>query len=113
MTTESMCYWIDAILAPYIEMVKTVLEDENLKCVIIGDGLKAHFNEKVDESFSKIGGITTIPLPSHSSHLSQMLDCSVFSSLKRRYSSIPGNKKFESRFTRKLMRIKQAYEVSI
>lgn len=67
----------------------------------------------VDEYLAKIGNIKVIPLPSHSSHLTQMLDSSAFGSLKKRYSSIQGNKNFTSKYTRKLMKIKQAYESSV
>ena len=64
-------------------------------------------------TLEEIGNIKMIAPPPHSSHLTQMLDCSVFASVKKRYSSIPSNKKYESRFTRKLMTIKKAFENSI
>ena len=42
-----------------------------------------------------------------------MLDATLFSSVKRRFASIPENKDLQSRLTRKLMRIKRAYESSV
>ena len=112
MTQESMAFWVDNILAPHVSLIRSILGEES-RCVLIGDGCTAHFSEKVDECLAKIGNIKVIPLPSHSSHLTQMLDSSAFGSLKKRYSSIQGNKNFTSKYTRKLMKIKQAYESSV
>ncbi|KAK8900254.1 hypothetical protein M9Y10_002577 [Tritrichomonas musculus] len=106
-----MIFWVENILAPHVAIVRAVFGAES-RCVLIGDGCKAHFSEKVDECFNKIGNVKVIPLPAHSSHLTQMLDSSAFGSLKKRYSSIPGNKNYTYRYTRKLMKIKQAYESS-
>lgn len=50
-----------------------------------------------------------IPLPPHSSHISQILDVSIFSPLKKRYAVTQSNKDIESQLTRKLMRIKSTY----
>ena len=51
-----------------------------------------------------------IPLPAHSSHIAQMLDVSILNSFKTMNKSIPGEMKFSSPFTKKIMRIKKAYQ---
>lgn len=112
MTTFSMIFWIRNILKPYVEFFRKAA-DENLKCVLIIDGCTSHFTDEVIDAFDEIGNIKLILLPPHSSHLLQMLDATLFSSVKRRFSSIPENKDFTSRLTRKLIRIKRAYESSV
>ena len=54
-----------------------------------------------------------IALPPHSSNLTQMLDYSIFASVKKQYSSILSNKNYESCYTHKLMKITKAFESSI
>ena len=112
MNIESMLYWVENVLHPYVDIVRSIY-GEDLRCVLIGDGLKAHFHEDIEKSFEEIGNLTTIPLPPHSSHISQMLDATVFSPLKKRYASLSGNKKFNSQLTKKLMRIKNAYDTTM
>ena len=112
MNIESMLYWVENVLHPYANIVGSIY-GEDLRCVLIGDGLKAHFHEDIEKSFEEIGNLTTIPLPPHSSHISQMLDATVFSPLKKRYASLSGNKKFNSQLTKKLMRIKNAYDTTM
>lgn len=60
--------------------------------------------------FLKIGNITSISLRPQSLHLSQMLDTTIFNVFKMRYKSTPGNTRYESKFTRKLMQIKKAFD---
>ena len=91
MTTDCMVFWVDYILAPYVDMVRSILGSD-LRCVVIVDSCTAHFNGKVEDSFNKIGNIKVIPLPAHSRHLSQILDSSCFASLKKKYSSISGRR---------------------
>ena len=112
MTKDSMVYWVKHILAPYVDIVRSIFGQEN-KCVVIADGCTSHFHEDVLNALEEIGNIRMIALPPHYSHLTQMLDCSVFASVKKKYSSIPSNKNYESRYTRKLMKIKKAFESSI
>ena len=107
-----MVYWVENILHPYVNIVRSIY-GKDLRCVLIGDGLKAHFHENIEKPFENIGNLTTIPLPPHSSHISQMLDATVFSPLKKRYASLSGNKKYDSQLTRKLMRIKNAYDTTM
>ena len=112
MTIQSMLFWINNNLSPYVNSVRTLLK-ENLKCVLICDGLKAHLHVIIFEELSKIGIIKVISLPSHSSHISQMLDISVFNSLKKKYGSTPKNLYYTSEFTRKIMKIKSTYQSTV
>ena len=68
MTQDSILFWVENILAPHVAMVRAVFGAES-RCVLIGDGCKAHFSEKVDECFKKIGNVKVVPLPAHLSHL--------------------------------------------
>lgn len=74
---DLMIYWVENILNPYVNMVRLIL-GENLRYLLIGDGLKAYFHSKIDQSFQENGNIKVIPLPLHSSHISQMLDSTPF-----------------------------------
>ena len=109
MTVDSTIFWLENNLAPYVKCVRDML-GENLHCVVIADGLSSHFHERVHPYLDQIGNIKMIPIPAHSSHIAQMLDVSVLNSLKTRYESIPGEMKYTSLFTRKMMRIKKAYQ---
>lgn len=82
----------------------------DLLCVVIVDGLSAHFHERVQPYLENIGNIKMIPIPTYSNHMAQMLDVSILNWLKTRYDSIPGEMKYNSIFTRKVMRIKKAYQ---
>ena len=97
------------IIKPYIQRIRTEM-NANHKCVIICDGCKSHFSDKITKILDEIGNIKIITIPPHSSHLAQMLDASVFGSLKRKYPSIPNVKTIKSKFTQKLVKIKRAYE---
>lgn len=112
MRTDSMLYWVKNILEPYVQWIRTLLE-YNARCVIISDNCTSHTQDEVKKALDQIGNIKVIPLPAHSSHLTQMLDACAFGVLKNKYSSIPENKKFRSPFTRKLLRIKSAFSSSI
>lgn len=112
MTTFSMIFWISNILKLYVEFYRKAT-DENLVWVPIIDGCTNHFTDEVIDAFDEIGNIKLILLPPHSSHLLQMLEATLFSSVKQWFSSIPENKDFMSRLTCKSMRIKRAYESSV
>ena len=80
---------------------------------MIIDGCSAHFNEDMKNEIDKIGDVILLPIPPHSSHLTQMLDATVFGSLRRRYGSTPSNSTITSIFTRKLLGIKTALQTCI
>ena len=109
MTILSTVYWVRNNLSPYVQLVRSKIGLDQ-KCVIIADGLKAHLHQIVMEELDKIGNVTLIPLPSHSSHLTQMLDVSIFSVFKGNYNSTSSDSSFTSLFTRKLMHIKKAFQ---
>ena len=109
MNIDAMVFWVQNHLAPYVRHIRSII-GENSPCVIIADGCTSHFHQRVMDALNQIGNINVIPLPPHSSHLSQMLDASIFGALKKRYAALSGDKSYESRFTRKLMRIKKAYQ---
>ncbi len=111
-TSVSMLYWVKNVLAPYIHLMRAIKE-ENCTCILIIDGCSAHFSEDVKNEIDKIGDVILLPIPPHSSHLTQMLDATVFGSLKRRYGSTPSNSTITSKFTRKLLRIKTALQTCI
>ena len=66
--------------------------------------------QKSKKALDLIGKIKFIFLPPHSSHLSQMLDATLFSTLKRKYANIEKDLSMNSRFTQKLVKIKKAYQ---
>ena len=111
-TSNSMVYWIKNVLAPYVSLIRLVSSGNKTYFLII-DGCTAHFNDEVNSEIEKIGDVIIVPIPPHSSHISQMLDATIFGSLKRRYGSTPNNSLIESKFTRKLIRIKQAFQTCI
>ena len=53
-----------------------------------------------------------VPLPAHSSHITQPCDASVFSRAKIRYSQL-ANDPTKTKFTAKLLRIKNAIEQTL
>lgn len=109
MTILSTVFWVRNNLAPYVEYVRSIIGKDE-KCVIIADGLKTHFHQIVMEELEKIGNISLILLPPHSSHLAQVLDLTVFNVFKTNYFSTFSNCSFSSQFTSKLMKIKIAYQ---
>ena len=112
MTQQSMEYWIRNILAPYVKFIRDHTAGPK-HCVIICDGCSAHLGDEVKQALEEIGNIKLIFLPPHSSHITQMLDAALFSSLRRKYSSTPKDENLNSKFTQKMVRIKKAYQASV
>ena len=75
-TIQSTLYWVKNNLAPYINCVRSIIGQDQ-RCVIIADGITSHFNELGLEAIEEIGNTIMIPLPMHSSHITQMLDVSI------------------------------------
>lgn len=109
MTTNSMEYFLKNIVAPYVKEIRERMK-VNHKCIIICDGCKSHFSDQITNILNEIGNIKFVTIPPHSSHLLQMLDVSVFGSLKRKYIATPKDQNIKSKFTQKLIRIKRAYQ---
>ena len=112
MTQEVLIQWIENNLAPYVYSIRQCIHGAN-KCVVIADGCTSHYGNEIKDALEKIGNIRIIYLPPHSSHISQMLDASLFSALKRKYSSITKDNSLISKFTQKMMKIKKAYQTSV
>ena len=87
MTEQSMLFWINNILAPYVNYIRSTTNGPK-HCVVICDGCSSHYSIEIQKALDLIGSIKFIFLPPHSSHLSQMLDATLFSSLKKKYTNI-------------------------
>lgn len=48
MNTESMIFWVGNILKTYVTLIRSIIEEDAL-CVLIGDELKSHINERVEQ----------------------------------------------------------------
>ena len=70
------------------------------------DGLGAHFDEKVKEEFDKLQPLKIVPLPAHSSHLTQPCDGCLFSLTKSIYKGTSNSDDYPP-YTKKLLRIKK------
>jgi len=112
MTTETMLSWVQKILIPYISDVREELNDNDFPVVLLMDSLTSHFNDGILEILNEIPNLFYIPLPAHSSHLTQPNDMCLFGVMKNKYQSIKTNKKY-TKFTRKLLRVKDSYYQSI
>lgn len=109
---DSMLYWVKNHLAPYVAAVRNQI-GQNQYCAIIADGCSCHMTSQVQQALNEIGNIEIIFLPPHSSHITQMLDAVVFSSMKRKFLNIDYDNSLSSRFTKKLIRIKAAYQSTV
>ncbi|KAK8898616.1 hypothetical protein M9Y10_000908 [Tritrichomonas musculus] len=106
-----MLFWLKEIVSPYVKSVRDQLKTR-AKCVIIVDKCSAHSSPEIDHFLNEIGSIEFIFIPPHSSHISQMLDATIFGTIKRRYSSTSIQDKY-TRFTKTILRIKRAYQSSM
>lgn len=73
-------------LRPYAKSKREQLKS-NAKCAIIADNCSAHTSEEISNFLIEVGNIEIIFIPPHSSHIMQMLDATIFGTLKRKYSS--------------------------
>ena len=81
---EGMLFWLNNIYIPYINYMKSLIDDENAQPLLIFDGLKAHLTVKVNNLLES-NGIDVLILPPHSSHLVQCLDLCFFGIMKKHY----------------------------
>lgn len=112
MVESNVIYWVREILIPYVIQTRMDINNENHPVVLIVDNLHQHLTSDVKEEFEKIKPFILIPLPAHSSHITQPCDSCVFSSVKRRYSNL-NNPDSDSKFTTKLLKIKNAIQQSL
>ena len=109
MTVDSMVYWVQNILAPYVFNIREMIENHDHPLILIMDGLHQHFDERVMVEFEKLSPFTIIPLPSHSSHLTQPCDGCIFGLIKTRYKNI-GPVDGYPPLTAKMLRVKKAIQ---
>ena len=91
MTNEIFFQWIIKTLIPYVDRQRENINKYNQKCFLIMDNCSAHESEKVNELLI-LNGIFTIPLVSHSSDRTQMLDVGIFGNVKLNQQRIHPNK---------------------
>jgi len=82
MTIEIMLSWVQKILILYIADVREELNDNDFPVVLLMDSLTSHFNNGILEIFNEIPNFLCIPLPAHSSHLTQPNDMYLFGVMK-------------------------------
>lgn len=112
MVTENMIKWVQDILVPYVTQIRLEINNENHPVVLIFDNLYQHLSSEVMAEFDKIQPVILIPLPPHSSHITQPCDSCVFASSKTRFNQLP-NDTSKTRFTAKLCKIKKAIEQTL
>ena len=88
---EIFFQWIIKTLIPYVDRQRENINKYNQKCFLIMDNCSAHESEKVNELLI-LNGIFTIPLVSHSSDRTQMLDVGIFGNVKLNQQRIHPNK---------------------
>ena len=109
MTTESMIYWVSNILAPYVIGIRQTISNPEHPLVLIMDGLNQHFDDSVMAEFAKLSPFTIIPLPAHSSHITQPCDGCIFGLAKTRYKKIGAVDGYPA-LTAKMLRIKKTIQ---
>jgi hypothetical protein len=87
MTIDGMLFYINSIMAPYVQSLRDRFLNQQLKVYLIADNHGTHTNPEVLALCERIG-IVPIWLPPHSSHFLQPLDLTVFASFKRHYANL-------------------------
>ena len=105
-TQSSMLYWIQNILHPYVQQIRDEIGQQSHPVVLIMDGLGAHFNEEITQELDKLSPITIVPLPAHSSHITQPCDGCLFGLTKTIYKGTSIKEAYPP-YTTKLLRIKK------
>lgn len=108
----NMIEWVQNILIPYVLQIRSEINNDNHPVVLIFDNLCQHLTGEVMEEIKKIEPVILVPLPAHSSHITQPCDASVFSRAKIRFGQL-SNDPTKTKFTAKLLRIKNAIEQTL
>jgi hypothetical protein len=87
MTTEAMKFYVNSILAPYVQSLRDQFSDQTLNVYLVADNHGTHTNREILALFEH-AGVIPIWLPPHSSHFLQPLDLSVFGSFKSHYANL-------------------------
>ena len=111
MTTDAMIFWVRNILAPYVATIRNQIRNPEHPLVLIMDGLGTHFDEEVIKEFDKLAPYKIIPLPAHSSHLTQPCDGCLFGLTKTKYNNTAKPEGYPE-YTSKLLRIKKKKQYS-
>ena len=109
MTTNAMIFWVRNILAPYVATIRNQIRNPEHPLVLIMDGLGTHFDEEVIKEFDKLAPYKIIPLPAHSSHLTQPCDGCLFGLTKTKYNNTAKPEGYPE-YTSKLLRIKKTIQ---
>ena len=107
LTERNMIEWIQNHLIPYVLQIRGEIGNDNHPVVLMMDNLEQHFTQNVIAELEKIKPYILIPLPPHSSHLTQPCDACIFSSAKSKYNQI-SYPACNSKFVAKLLRIQSA-----
>lgn len=81
---EAMIFWVNKVLLPYINHTQQYFTGQEIRPLLIFDGLKAHLTDQVKSIFEQ-NNIDILTLPPHSSHLLQCLDLCFFGVMKRSF----------------------------
>ena len=107
MTNTVMVQWIQEVLQPHVALVRQQLNQPKALAVLIIDGHPSHLSDVAQIEFTKIAPLMIIPLPAHSSHLTQPADLVLFSVTKGRFKNVIINEEL-SPFTMKLCKVYRA-----
>ena len=77
-----MIFWVNKILLPYINYKKQFFTNQEIRLLLIFDGLKSHLTDQVKSIFEQ-NNIDILILPTHFPHLLQYIDLCFFSVMKR------------------------------
>ena len=102
-TEDSMLFYLDNVIQPYIYRVQEEVTDSSAKVYLIMDQCSSHMTPKVKETVKRMNGLKLIKLPPHSSHFTQPLDVSLFGTLKLAFRSTrtpPEKPKYEAKIVR-------------
>lgn len=97
---DNMIKWVQEILIPYVLQIREEINQKYHPVILFFDNLYQHLSPPIIQELELIQPIILIPLPPHSSHLTQPCDACIFGSAK-------------SKFTSKLVRIKKAIQQTL
>ena len=86
-TEGTMMVWIESVLKPYCESVRSELRDQNAPFWLILDNCACHNTMAIQRKLAELGGVSVVWLPPHSTHYLQPLDATYFGAMKRHYSN--------------------------
>lgn len=109
---DNMIKWVQEILIPYVLQIREEINQKDHPVILFFDNLYQHLSDPVIKELELIQPIILIPLPPHSSHLTQPCDACIFGSAKSRFSQLT-SPHYTSKFTSKLVRIKKSIQQTL